>query len=157
MNSHELSIFSLFGSFMFMDFVKHECSTIIIILNNNNIIICNGFALAQQVSLSPSYTISYQLFVVYAALWLRIRHHGQIYKWTIRNFTQKGSRITRCSAPNSSNYAWVHLSSQTWFCLFGLQTLHIKMVLLIDLACDIVVYDVKLVIWPYFHCWEISF
>ena len=113
--------------------------------------------LAQQVSLSPSYTISYQLFFVHATLWLCIWYHGQIYRWTIWNFTQKGSRITRCSAPNSSNYAWVHLSSQTWFCLFGLQALHIKMVLLIDLACDIVVYDVKLVIWPYFHCREISF
>ena len=43
MNSHELSIFGFSGLFMFMDFLKHECSTIVIILNNNNIIICNGF------------------------------------------------------------------------------------------------------------------
>ena len=90
-----------------------------------------------QVSVSAPYPTPNQLLTLHAILWLHVWYYGQIFKCIIWKITYKGWKIAWCSASHPFHNARLYLSSKARFCIFGLQAIHLQMVLETNVASSI--------------------
>lgn len=108
--------------------------------------------MTQQVSFTTSHPIPHQLFTFHAYIWLCLWNNGQVHGCCLWNFTWKTWRVTKSGTSNPSDHIGVHLLSKARICNLGLQAPHFQMVLVVDVAYDILVPDHHMDLWKYVCC-----
>lgn len=94
-----------------------------------------------QVSLPTSHSIPDQLLPLHADLRLHLQHRGQVHRHLVRNLAPATGRVAGRGAPNAPDDAGVDLPSPSRIGRLGLQALHFQVVLVGDVALDILVHD----------------